>query len=184
MSIQYIHQTAAAESKPINIGDYPDYIPIFLGTQGSRLVNWISVDPLVVSTVGLNYILFTVSSIGAAVARNVVIPGQLPAGSLTANSSTSDMALTIDKVHSQKYELIQSVPIVIKVDGDGYVAEFRVAEITTSGDTASEALEWMRDAILARFELYRTERDALGPLPKRQLEVLEGYIAQKHARTA
>ncbi len=59
------------------------------------------------------------------------------------------------------------------------MAQFTEAEITTSGDTREETIEWLRNTVVSLYELYDRERAALGPLPRRQLDVLETYIGEE-----
>ena len=77
-------------------------------------------------------------------------------------------------------------PITAKIsyrDGE-FLAEFSEAEMVTSGNTSAEAIEWLRDTIVSLYEHYNNERAALGPLPRRQLAVLEAYIGAEQSTEA
>lgn len=90
--------------------------------------------------------------------------------------------LKIDILGNEDYVLKRPIPIIISEKDDEYVAEFPEAEIVTSGETADEALRWLKGTIVDTFELFRTERNILGPLPRKQLRVLEGYLGKKSDR--
>ena len=64
------------------------------------------------------------------------------------------------------------------VDGE-YLAEWAEAEIITSGETAEEAVQWLKETIVSLYKFYNSNRETLGPLPGRQLSILEAYIAEK-----
>jgi hypothetical protein len=76
-------------------------------------------------------------------------------------------------------------PLLISVreDYDGeYVVSFQEGEISASGETADEALRWLKEIIVDSFELFSAESAALGPLPTRQLKVLEKYVGKEQNR--
>jgi hypothetical protein len=97
------------------------------------------------------------------------------------NSDGAD--LNIDELGSPKYTLINRVPVHIKDNGDEYILSFKEAEISRSGASAKEALDWLKSSLVKLYELYKSA-PALGPLPARQLRVLEKYIVEKsHSKT-
>ncbi len=103
----------------------------------------------------------------------------LPAEGLFAYDTFS-----IDDLLSDTHYLMQSVEAKISyIDGE-YLAEFAGAEIVTSGETAEEAIQWLKESIVSLYEFYNDNRGTLGPLPERQLSILEAYIAEKQAREA
>lgn len=82
----------------------------------------------------------------------------------------------IDSLPGTGYSLVKPIAVEISYDDGEYLAQFTEAEITTSGNTREESIEWLRNTIVSLYELYDRERAALGPLPRRQLDVLETYI--------
>ena len=82
------------------------------------------------------------------------------------------------------YSLRQPINVTLQLLDDEYVVCFPEAEIVTSGDTPVEAMKWMKDSIISTYELLRAKRVTLGPLPKRQLQALEKYVAKKQVRAA
>ena len=85
----------------------------------------------------------------------------------------------IDSFPGTGYSLIKPIEVEISYDDGEYLAQFTEAEITTSGDTREETIEWLRNTIVSLYELYDKERVVLGPLPRRQLDVLETYIGEE-----
>ncbi len=104
----------------------------------------------------------------------------------TFNSYNSDsgpyawlVLLTLD---SADYQLRQPIFVGLKEKADDeYIATFAEAELSRPGDTPEEALAWLKSSIVELYELFKGE-DQLGPLPQRQLRVLEQYIGKKPHR--
>jgi hypothetical protein len=91
-------------------------------------------------------------------------------------------ATTITDLESAKYTLKQPIPLSIEqTSDDEWLATFSEAEISRSGDTPHDAVEWLRSSIVQLFQVFKAEK-ALGPLPKRQLEALGRYIVEKPNR--
>ena len=104
--------------------------------------------------------------------------------SFPAEGSFSHDMFSIDDLLSDTHSLMQSIEAKISyIDGE-YLAEFAEAEIVTSGETAEEAIQWLKETIVSLYEFYNNNRGTLGPLPERQLSILEAYIAEKQARAA
>jgi predicted RNase H-like HicB family nuclease len=84
---------------------------------------------------------------------------------------------TIQSFAPEAYEVLKPIPVEIEADGDSFVATFRDASISTSGDTEQEAFENLKSLILDIFDSLRREPDEnLGPVPRRQLAVLRDVI--------
>ena len=99
-----------------------------------------------------------------------------PYGKFVTLSAPTILYLT--DLDSASYFLKKPALITLKeLDGE-YILSFPAAEILTSGDTADEALRWMKDSIITVYETLKLE-DSLGPLPKRQLKALESYVGPK-----
>ena len=97
--------------------------------------------------------------------------------SFRVEGSFSHDTFSIDDLPSDTYYLAESIEAKISyIDGE-YLAEFAEAEIVTSGETAEEAIQWLKESIVNLYEFYNDNRGALGPLPRRQLNILETYIA-------
>lgn len=91
--------------------------------------------------------------------------------------------LYLTDLDSASYVLKRAALITLKEVDDEYVISFPEAEILTSGETADEALRWMKSSIVTIYETLKSEH-ALGPLPKRQLKALENYIGPKSTSKA
>lgn len=89
---------------------------------------------------------------------------------------------TIIDLDSTRYSLKQPITLSIEqVDDDEWLATFSEAELSRSGDTPHDAVEWLRSSIVQLFQMFKTEK-SLGPLPKKQLEALGRYIVEKPNR--
>ncbi len=87
--------------------------------------------------------------------------------------------VTIDHLLVDTHCLNRPINASISLNDGDYLAEFVEAEIVTSGDTADEAIRWLKETVVNLFEFYDTEREVLGPLPRRQLRVLEKFIGRQ-----
>lgn len=84
---------------------------------------------------------------------------------------------TIQSFAPEAYEVLKPIRVEIEADGESFVATFRDASISTSGDTEQEAFENLKSLILDIFDSLRREpAENLGPVPRRQLAVLRDVI--------
>jgi len=75
------------------------------------------------------------------------------------------------------YEVIKPIPVKVEKVENGFVASFVAANVNASGDTWDEAALNLRSLIPHLFDLLLTHnREALGPAPRRQLEVLRLFV--------
>ncbi|MGC2223839.1 MAG: hypothetical protein WA624_16585 [Methylocella sp.] len=87
--------------------------------------------------------------------------------------------LHINELDTDKYYLKEPIEVTITNRGDQILAEFVEAEISVSEDTASEALSWLKGRIVGSYVRFKNQLDKLGPVPVRQLKVLERYIGEE-----
>jgi hypothetical protein len=95
------------------------------------------------------------------------------------NSSEARLGLTA--LNSDKYSLKKPIPIVIQEDSSGeYIVSFPDAELSRSGSSADEAVEWLQSSIVTLYDLLRERAaDGLGPRTLRQRQVLGEYLVEK-----
>lgn len=75
-------------------------------------------------------------------------------------------------------QVLSSIPVVIQPSDDEFTATFFDASICASGDTQIEAVDNLKDTILALFTRYSAEESKLGPKPTKQLAVLRQFIKE------
>ena len=91
--------------------------------------------------------------------------------------SLARAVIPISTLAPEPYQLLRDIPAVVEGAGDGFIATFFDANISTSGDTEEEAVSNLRSLILDTFEYLDSETsDALGPEPTRQLAVLRVFL--------
>jgi len=79
----------------------------------------------------------------------------------------------------EPYRVLRDIPAVLEPADDGFIATFFDANISTSGDTAEEAVSNLRSLILDVFDYLSSEPlNSLGPEPARQLAVLREFLAR------
>jgi hypothetical protein len=95
--------------------------------------------------------------------------------------SGADAKLILYTLESQKYKLRKPIVITLRENADDeYIASFTEAELSRSGESPREAVEWLKSSIVTLYELLaKRPRRQLGPLPTRQLLVLGEYLVKK-----
>lgn len=93
-------------------------------------------------------------------------------------------SISIEDLPVDSHYLKRPISADISYSDGEYLVGFAEAEIVTSGETAEEAIRWLKDTVVNLFDLYVAQRAALGPLPRRQLRVLEKYVGKKQAGAA
>jgi predicted RNase H-like HicB family nuclease len=74
----------------------------------------------------------------------------------------------------EPYELLNEIRVVVESSGDGFIASFYDANVSTSGESREEAVANLKELILDTFDLLSEgTEETLGPLPRRQKRVLE-----------
>jgi hypothetical protein len=77
----------------------------------------------------------------------------------------------------RKCALLKQIPVVVQGSGDAFVASFVDANINASGCTETDAVDHLKDMLLARLEyLSGLPEKALGPALVKQLAVLREFI--------
>ncbi|HXW23866.1 MAG TPA: hypothetical protein VEK73_03890 [Xanthobacteraceae bacterium] len=113
---------------------------------------------------------------------NDVVPGAILEYTNNIMPLSTENEIILYDLNDARYLLKAPVLATLRQDADDeYVAAFPEAELSTSGGTAREALDWLRSSIVELYELFKGEKH-LGPLPARQLRVLEQYIGKKPYR--
>jgi hypothetical protein len=89
--------------------------------------------------------------------------------------------IVISDIGSEKYKLAYPINASLRQeDTDEYVASFGEAELSRSGDTPKEAIDWLKSSVVTVYDLFKNRNaDQLGPLPTRQLRVLGNYLVAK-----
>ena len=77
----------------------------------------------------------------------------------------------------EPYTLKRPIPVNLQPSGDGFIATFFDANISTSGETEEEAFSNLRSLLLDTLDSFASKpADDLGPEPTRQLAVLRHFI--------
>ncbi len=80
----------------------------------------------------------------------------------------------------EPYDLIRQIPVVVQASEEGFVAGFFDANVHAAGDTEEEAVRNLKSLILDVFDSLSAEPLAtLGPEPRRQLAVLQEFLAKR-----
>ncbi len=85
---------------------------------------------------------------------------------------------SLTSLGNSKFKLKEPIIVVITETDDEVIAEFPEAEIAVSEDSVGQALAWLRRRIIGSYTRFKANYDKLGPVPARQLKVLEKYIAE------
>lgn len=78
------------------------------------------------------------------------------------------------------FDVVKPIPVVIRPDGDEFIASFLDANISTGGDTPQEAVCNLQSLIVDFFEgIENTPDDKLGPGMQRQKRVLMEMVCRR-----
>ncbi len=87
------------------------------------------------------------------------------------------MTVPIQSLAAEPFELVKPISVVVRKQGDQYIATFFDANLSASGDNDVEAVSNLKDIIVGAMEiLEQHELSQLGPEPRHQLEVLSGFL--------
>ena len=82
---------------------------------------------------------------------------------------------TLKSLPDDSVHVIQPIPVLVWSVNGAYVATFAESNISASGETAEEAVDNVADIIASKFHLFT--RKTLGMYPRRQLHILQRYMA-------
>lgn len=130
------------------------------------------------------------------VAQEVVAPNTGNTGTITVSqgsrktfligvtvSNNTTTFYTINDLANNKYQLKQPIVAALRQNDEAeWIATFAKAELSRSGETIDEALDWLKTSVVELYELFKGEHQ-LGPLPKKQLQALGQYIVEKSHRS-
>jgi hypothetical protein len=87
------------------------------------------------------------------------------------------MTLQISTFAPEPYEVLRPIAVLIRCDGNEFIASFVKANVNASGETQQEAFESLKSFILDVFDsLASHPAERLGPEPARRLTVLRDFI--------
>jgi hypothetical protein len=92
--------------------------------------------------------------------------------------NTSGMLICLATIDHKDYFLKTPIILTVTEHDSEYVVTFGEAELSRSGSTIPEAINWLESSMVSLYELYKGE-SRLGPLPQRQLRMLGQYIGEK-----
>lgn len=96
---------------------------------------------------------------------------------LAAVENSTSIIVPIESFAPEPYEAIKPFHAVIELQEGEYIASFFDANINASGETPEEAVNNLKDIIIANFELFKEYDEAhLGPIPSRKIKVLKEFI--------
>ncbi len=96
---------------------------------------------------------------------------------LEESAGSGSCVLPICTFAPEPYRLKRPIPIVVRPEGEEFIASFVDASIHSSGETHQEAFENVKSLILDMFDSLRSHRpDKLGPAMARRLAVLQEFI--------
>jgi predicted RNase H-like HicB family nuclease len=87
------------------------------------------------------------------------------------------MTIQISTFAPEAYEVLRPIPVLIRPEGDEFVASFVEANVNSSGETQQEAFENVKALLLDVFDNLRFHPvEKLGPEPAHRLAVLRDFI--------
>jgi hypothetical protein len=108
------------------------------------------------------------------------ISGKRPDQESTVEDLLTEDRLTVIFLASlapSQLTLRQILPIHITEMTHGYIASFIEANIHSSGETEWEAIDNLKALIIDAYQMLQDiEQSALGPMPSKQLAILQSFI--------
>lgn len=93
------------------------------------------------------------------------------------SSRTETVTVSISTFAPEPYEVLRPIPVLIRPDGEEFIASFVEANVNASGETQQEAFENVKTLILDVFDSLRSHSpEKLGPDPARRLAVLRDFL--------
>jgi hypothetical protein len=90
---------------------------------------------------------------------------------------TDSVTLQISTFAPEPYEVLRPIPVLIRSEGDEFVASFVEANVNASGETQQEAFESLKLLVLDMFDSLKSHpAEKLGPESVRRLAVLRDFI--------
>lgn len=74
------------------------------------------------------------------------------------------------------FEVLSPIHVVAQSEEGVYLATFFDANVNASGESQTEAVECLKDMLIAKFRLFCKKEDVLGEEPRRQLGVLRQFM--------
>ncbi len=109
----------------------------------------------------------------------MILERALPATLAAIITESQPVCATISSLGIPGYRVLRSIPVTIRKDGDGFVATFFDANISTGGDNQQEAVANLQSLIADFYdELAATPVEKLGPSLQRQKHVLAEFVCQ------
>jgi hypothetical protein len=106
-----------------------------------------------------------------------VVQGSSPSSSVNAAYVNTQITNVVLSSVGGGYALRKPIGILVRETEGEYVASCEKAELSRSGESPGEAIDWLRSSIVTLYKmLSKKDPKDLGPLPKRQLEVLGDYL--------
>ncbi len=93
--------------------------------------------------------------------------------------SSWNITVTITTLAPEPYQLKRDIPVLVQQDEDSYIATFVDANINASGDTLSQAVDNLKDMMVALLRRFSQEKNKLGKWPTKQLAILQDFIQKK-----
>jgi len=72
--------------------------------------------------------------------------------------------------------LLNPLPVVVQADSGVYMASLVDTDISASGESLAEAVDNLKDIVVAKFRLFSQKESILGEQPRRQLDVLRRFL--------
>jgi dCTP deaminase len=101
---------------------------------------------------------------------------QKTVSSIPERQDAVPLALTITNFPDESYVAIQPIPVLVRKEGDSFLASFFDANVHASGETDQEALDNLRSSILDTLEVLSESEGQLALPAERQWRSLKLYV--------
>lgn len=100
-------------------------------------------------------------------------------GVMSAHPIGGKFVVQIISLDDEEFELKAPLDVIVTVVDGEYIVDLPSAEIFVSERSLVDAIAWLKNKLVGTYRRFSNEMASLGPGPRRQLSVLEGYIGKK-----
>ena len=87
--------------------------------------------------------------------------------------------IKILSLDDDRLKIIRDIPVLLEIYEDEVIAKFVDVEVSGFGETEYEALDNLKRNIVSIYYELKEDKDSLGPLPQKWLEILKNIIEEK-----
>ena len=82
----------------------------------------------------------------------------------------------LDSLDPRPFHVVRPIRVHVVNSADGAIASFWEANIHSSGETVSDALDSLKNLVADTYEMLSEHRNVLGPAPSKEFAALQRFV--------